>query len=215
MTRVLVIDDHSVVLQGCKQLLEDVGVDVVLQTQSLADGLSLYRKNRPDVIIVDLKVGAGILGGLSFIRRLRLHDQRTPVLVFTMHSDPAIVSRALEVGATGYVLKDSSSDEVLKAFQKVREGSPYLSQDLASEVAFMEVRGTIDPLMRMSGRERKILALLAADKPYRVIAEHLQVSHKTVANTCAGLKAKLGARTRSELMRIAIELMHSATRVPR
>jgi DNA-binding CsgD family transcriptional regulator len=79
----------------------------------------------------------------------------------------------------------------------------------------MEARGTIDPLMRMSGRERKILALLAADKPYRVIAEHLQVSHKTVANTCAGLKSKLGARTRSELMRIAIELMHSATRVPR
>ena len=95
---------------------------------------------RPDVIIVDLAMRTGALGGLSFIRRLRLHDQRTPVLVFTMHSDPVIVSRALEVGATGYVLKDTSSEEVLKAFQKVREGRPYLSHDLASEVAFMEAR---------------------------------------------------------------------------
>ena len=66
----------------------------------------------------------GQKGGLSFIRRLRLHDQRTPVLVFTMHSDPVIVSRALEVGATGYVLKDTSSDEVLKAFRRCAREDP-------------------------------------------------------------------------------------------
>ena len=66
----------------------------------------------------------GHKGGLSFIRRLRLHDQRTPVLVFTMHSDPVIVSRALEVGATGYVLKDTSSDEVLKAFRRCAREDP-------------------------------------------------------------------------------------------
>ncbi|MFZ1070420.1 MAG: response regulator, partial [Methyloceanibacter sp.] len=63
----------------------------------------LYRVQRPDVIIVDLAMRTGALGGLSFIRRLRLHDQRTPVLVFTMHAAPVIVSRALEVGATGYL----------------------------------------------------------------------------------------------------------------
>ena len=111
MTRVLVIDDHPIVLQGCRQLLEDAGVDNIVQAQSLADGFRLYRVQRPDVIIVDLATRTGGLGGLSFIRRLRLHDQRTPVLVFTMHSDPVIVSRALEVGATGYVLKDASSED--------------------------------------------------------------------------------------------------------
>ena len=109
-------------LQGCRQLLEDAGVDDIVQAQTLA-------VQWPDVIIVDLAMRTGALGGLSFIRRLRLHDQRTPVLVFTMHADPVIVSRALEVGATGYVLKDTSSDEVLKAFQKVREGRPYLSHE--------------------------------------------------------------------------------------
>ena len=102
MTRVLVIDDHPIVLQGCRQLLEDAGVDNIVQAQSLADGFRLYRVQQPDVIIVDLTIGSA-LGGLSFIRRLRLHDQRTPILVFTMHSDPVIVSRGLEVGASGYV----------------------------------------------------------------------------------------------------------------
>ena len=124
-------------------MLEDAGVEVVLQTQSLAGGLRLCRQHRPDVIIVDLKVGAGVLGGLSFIRRFRLHDQHTPILVFTMHSDPIIASRALEVGATGYVLKDSPPGEVLKAFQKVCEGSLYLDQGLASQIAFLEARGVI------------------------------------------------------------------------
>ena len=216
MTRVLVIDDHPIVLQGCRQLLEDAGVKQIIQAQSLADGFRLYRTQKPDVIIVDLAMRTGALGGLSFIRRLRLHDQRTPILVFTMHSDPVIVSRALEVGATGYVLKDTSSDEVLKAFQKVRENRPYLSHDLASEVAFMEARGTTNPLRRMTVRELQTLALVAEGKPYGVIAEHLHVSYKTVANTCTQLKAKLGVRTLPELMRIAIQhLPAAATKAPR
>ena len=110
MTRVLVIDDHPIVLQGTRQLLEDAGVDKIMQAQSLSDGFRLYRNQKPDVIIVDLAMRTGALGGLSFIRRLRLHDQRTPILVFTMHSDPVIVSRALEVGLVAQVPLE---DEVL------------------------------------------------------------------------------------------------------
>ncbi|MGD8550790.1 MAG: response regulator transcription factor [Methyloceanibacter sp.] len=210
MTRVLVIDDHPIVLQGTTQLLEDVGVKQVHQAQSLADGFRAYRTQKPDVIIVDLAMHNGALGGLSFIRRLRLHDQDTPILVFTMHSDPVIVSRALEVGATGYVLKDTPPEEVQTAFQRVRDNRPYLSHDLASEVAFMEARGTTNPLRQMTVRELQTLALVAEGKPYGVIAEHLHVSYKTVANTCTQLKAKLGVRTLPELMRIAIQHLPAA-----
>jgi two-component system invasion response regulator UvrY len=210
MTRVLVIDDHPIVLQGTTQLLEDVGVKQVHQAQSLADGFRAYRTQKPDVIIVDLAMHNGSLGGLSFIRRLRLHDQDTPILVFTMHSDPVIVSRALEVGATGYVLKDTPPEEVQTAFQRVRDNRPYLTHDLASEVAFMEARGTTNPLRQMTVRELQTLALVAEGKPYGVIAEHLHVSYKTVANTCTQLKAKLGVRTLPELMRIAIQHLPAA-----
>jgi two-component system invasion response regulator UvrY len=214
LTRVLIIDDHPIVLQGCRQLLEDAGVGEIVQAESLADGFRMYRHHKPEVIIVDLAMRTGALGGLSFIRRLRLHDQTTPILVFTMHSDPVIVSRALEVGATGYVLKDTSSEEVLKAFQRVREHKPYIGHDLASEVAFMEARGTSNPLKKMSVRELQTLALIAEGKPYGVIADQLHVSYKTVANTCTQLKAKLGVRTLAELMRIAIQHLPAVSAKP-
>ena len=80
MTQVLVIDDHPIVLEGCRQLLKFAGVKRIVQTQSLADGFRLYRSKKPDLIIVDLAMRTGALGGLSFIRRLRLHDTRTPIL---------------------------------------------------------------------------------------------------------------------------------------
>jgi two-component system invasion response regulator UvrY len=81
MSRVLVIDDHPIVLQGVRQLLEDAGDNQITQALTLAEGFRLYRMHKPDVIIVDLAMRTGALGGLSFIRRLRLHDQQTPILV--------------------------------------------------------------------------------------------------------------------------------------
>jgi two-component system, NarL family, invasion response regulator UvrY len=213
MTRLLVIDEHPSALQGCRRLFGDAGVEFFVQAQSLTDGFRLYRKHCPDMIIVDLAMRTGALSGLSFIRRLRRHDQHTPVLVFTMHSDPIVVSRAVEVGATGYVLKDSSPEEVLQAFNKVRQSKPYISQDLASEVAFMEIRGTTNPLKRMTVRELQTLSFVAEGKSYGVIAEHLHVSYKTVANTCTQLKAKLGVHTLPELTQTAIE--HLCSVVPR
>lgn len=207
MTRVLVIDDHPIVLQGCRQLLEDAGVDQIVQAQSLADGFRMYRTQKPDVIIVDLAMRTGALGGLSFIRRLRLHDARTPILVFSMHSDPVIVSRALEVGATGYVLKDTSSDELMKAFDQVRSGTPYLSNDLAMQVALVRTGVRPNPLADLTPRELQTLSLLAEGKPYGRIAEELNVSYKTVVNACSQLKQKLNAKNLPELIRLAVQLV--------
>ncbi len=211
MTKVLVIDDHPIVLQGCKQVLLDAGVESVTQASTLVDGFRLYRSVRPNLIIVDLSVKSGALDGISFIRRLRVHDKTTPILVFSMHSDPVIVSRALQVGATGYLLKDTWSDEFIKAFQKVREGNPYISHELASGVAFMEARGTANPLRSLTLRELHTLSLIAEGRSYGAIAEALHVSYKTVANTASLIKIKLGAKTLPELMRIAIAHLPSET----
>src|SRR5207244_3743763 len=107
MTSVLIIDDHPIVLQGCRRMLEDAGVETVLEARDAAAGYRLYRRHHPDVVIVDLAMQGSGLGGLDVIRRMRSHDPRSRILVFTMHSDPIIAARALEAGATGYVLKDS------------------------------------------------------------------------------------------------------------
>src|SRR5712671_5480456 len=111
MTSVLIIDDHPIVLQGCRRMLEDAGVETVLEARDAAAGYRLYRRHHPDVVIVDLAMQGSGLGGLDVIRRMRSHDPRSRILVFSMHSDPIIAARALEAGATGYVLKDTSSDE--------------------------------------------------------------------------------------------------------
>lgn len=213
MTRVLVIDDHPVVLRGCREILVNAGANEIVQAQSVAEGFQLYRKRKPDLIIVDLAMRSGVLNGLSFVRRLRMHDQQMPLLVFTMHSDPIIVSRALELGANGYVLKDASAEEFLTAFQTVRAGKLYLSHDLAADVAFNQAREKANPIRNLSLRELQTLALVAEGKPYGVIAQHLGVSYKTVANVCTQLKAKFGVHTLPELMRMAIQHLPSITRL--
>ena len=205
MTSVLIIDDHPVVLQGCRRMLEDAGVKTVLEARDAASGYRLYRRHRPDVVIVDLAMQEGGLRGLDVIRRMRSHDQRSRILVFSMHSDPIIAARALEAGATGYVLKDS--DELMKAFDQVRIGTPYLSNDLAMQVALVRTGVRSNPLADLTPRELQTLSLLAEGKPYGRIAEELNVSYKTVVNACSQLKQKLNAKNLPELIRLAVQLV--------
>jgi two-component system, NarL family, invasion response regulator UvrY len=205
MTSVLIIDDHPIVLQGCRRILTDAGVETVLEARDLVSGYRLYRRHRPDVVVIDLAIKRDGLGGLPLIKRIRAHDPRTRILVFSMHGDPIIVARALEAGAKGYVLKDTSSDEFLKAFEQVRSGSPYLSGELAMQVALVQTGVHRNPLADLTPRELQALALLAEGQPYGQIAVTLNVSYKTVANLCSQLKQKMGARSLSELIRFAVQ----------
>ena len=116
-------------------MLEDAGIEPVLAASDLVAGYRLYRRHKPDVVIVDLAIKGKGLGGLELIRRIKTHDARARILVLSMHNDATIVARSLEAGASGYVLKDTSSDELVKAVQQVASGTPYLSGDLAVKVA--------------------------------------------------------------------------------
>ena len=207
MTKILVIDDHPIVLQGCRRVLEDAGIEEITLASSVIEGFRAYRSERPDVIIVDLAIKKGILVGLTFIRRLRIHDKHTPILVLTMHEDPVIASQSLRLGANGYILKDTSSVDILKALQAVRQGKPFLSHTVASAIALMETKGRTNPLGGMTLRELQTLELIAQGKQYAAIADELNVSYKTIANTCSQIKTKLGVTSLPELMRIAIEFL--------
>ncbi|MCL8382718.1 MULTISPECIES: response regulator [Xanthobacter] len=210
MTSVLLIDDHPIVLQGCRHLLEDAGISDLMEAQTALAGYRLFRRKRPDVVIVDLALNGSGLAGLALVRRLRAQAARMPILVFSMHADPVIASRALEAGATGYLLKDTSPDDLLEAFEKVRRGQPYISHDLALEVALLGTRGRSGVMADLTPRELQALALLAEGKAYGQIADELGVSYKTVANTCSQLKAKLGATNLAELIHRAIQYVAGA-----
>jgi len=205
VTRVLIVDDHPMVLQGCRRVLEDAGLFEVVEANSAINGYRSFLRRRPHVAIVDLALHGNRLGGLDLIRRMRLQDRRVPLLVLSMHSDPHIVSRALESGATGYVLKDAGPHDFLEAFRAVRSGKPYLNHEIAVKVAMLGPRRGESVLGDLSPRELQTLTLLAEGKPYGEIAHELEVSYKTVVNNCSQLKAKLGARNLPELIRIAIQ----------
>ena len=164
MTKVLVVDDHPIVLQGCRRILEAAGCAAVYEASDVTTGYDLYVSQRPDVGVIDLSMRDMGLGGLSLIRRIHADDRRVPILVLSMHRDPIIVARALEAGATGYVVKDTSSEELLKAFQKVRAGNAYLSNDLAMQVALIHADQRQNPLAELTPRELQTLSLLAEGK---------------------------------------------------
>jgi len=211
MTSVLIIDDHPIVLQGCRRVLEDAGMDLILDAGDIEAGYQLYRKHQPDVVIIDLAMQGSGLGGLSLVRTIRAHDPRARILVFSMHSDPIIVSRALETGATGYLLKDTSSDELVQAVEQVGAGTPYLSRDLAMQVALAGAGVRRSPLADLTPRELQTLGLLGQGKSYGRIAEELNVSYKTVVNVCYQLRQKLDVRTLPELIRLSVQLLPNAS----
>ena len=207
MTKVLIIDDHPIVLQGCRRILQDAGIETIIEARDLVAGYRLYRRHRPDAVIVDLELHHRELGGLSLIQRIHAHDPRTRILVFSMHGDPAIVARTLEAGALGYVIKDTSSEQLVRAFEQVMAGTPYLDGALAMQVALARTGLRKNPLDDLTPRQLQTLTLLAKGKPYGEIAEELSLSYKTVANVCSELKRKLTAKNLPDLIRIAVQLV--------
>jgi DNA-binding NarL/FixJ family response regulator len=204
---ILLIDDHPIVLQGCRTVLEEAGFPEIYEASDLAAGYRLYHRRHPQVVILDLSLHGQGLAGLKLIGRIRMRDKRTPILVFSMHRDPVIIRRALDAGANGYLLKDTASDEFLDALRAMRNGLPFLSHQVALQVAML---GEGNPQSRITKRELQTLALIADGKAYGQIADDLGVSYKTVANTCSQLKMKLGASNLPELVRMAIEYMSTA-----
>jgi two-component system invasion response regulator UvrY len=208
MTSVLIIDDHPIVLQGCRRVLEDAGMAPVLTASDIVTGYRLWRRHEPDVAVIDLAIQGKGLAGIDLIRRIRAHKPRARVLVLSMHNDAMIIARSLEAGATGYVLKDTSSDQLVKAVQQVATGAPYLDAEIAMKVAMIgSGRAGANPLSDLTPRELQVLALLADGKPYDRIASELNVSYKTIVNVSSQLKQKLQAGNLPELISTAVKLL--------
>ena len=210
MTSVLIVDDHPIVLQGCRRVLQDRGMTPIFEARDVESASQLARQHQPDVIIIDLAMQGGGLGGLSLIRTIRANNSRARILVFSMHSDPIIVSRALQTGATGYLLKDTSSEDLVRAVESVAAGTPYLSSDLAAQVALVDAEDARNPLADLTPRELQTLGLLAQGKSYGRIAADLNISYKTVVNVCYQLRQKLDVHTLPELIRLSVQLVPSA-----
>lgn len=203
MSTALVVDDHPIVLEGCRRVLLDAGFDEVLEAGTPLAGFRLYRRAKPELMIVDLAIRGFGLAGLALIRRLRLNDDRTPILVFSMHGDPVIARRALKAGATGFLAKDTDPRTLAEAIEKVRRNQPFIAHDMAVEIALLGARAEAQK-NDFTARELETLTLLGEGRSYGQISDALGVSYKTVANTCSTLKEKLNAHSLQDLVRRAV-----------
>jgi two-component system, NarL family, invasion response regulator UvrY len=201
--KVLVVDDHVIVREGIHRLLARYPDISVKDANTPALAQRLYRTHKPDVVLLDLNLPNA--SGLELLRRLLTEDKNAQVLVFSVHFEPLYASRAMNAGARGYISKSAEAEELVAAIRHVAEGGRYIEREIASQIALMPSAGA-DPMQSLSTREADILRMLAEGKTLAAIAGARGVTYKTIANTCAGLKAKLGVAHTGDLIRLAIEM---------
>ncbi len=197
MLKLLLLDDHAIVREGFKRLFEGLtDFTVVAEAATPDDAMAAARLHLPDIAVLDLSLGVGG-SGLVLLPRLIETAPAMKCVVLSMHDDPGLVMRALESGAQGYVTKAVAADELVGLLRKVAAGEIALSSDL-SPVSPRSV-------VRLTSRERQILRGLLADRAPKAIASDLGISDKTLYRHRANLMEKLGARSASDLSRIARE----------
>ncbi|HET7880181.1 MAG TPA: response regulator transcription factor [Acetobacteraceae bacterium] len=201
--KVLLVDDHAVVRNGLRNLLTSVADTEISEAATGRDALALLRQERPDLVVLDLNLPG--MGGLELLRRMLLEDAAVPILVLSMHTETLYAARALQLGAKGYLSKNASAEEVLKAVRRIAGGGRYIESELAQELALQQVSPG-HGLQDLSERDIEIMRLLAEGSSLAEIADALGVGYKTVANACSGIKAKLGVTRTNDLVRLAMTL---------
>lgn len=205
ITRLLLVDDHAIVREGYRRLLEmRPDLRIVGEAGTARDALEQFRALEPDVLVLDL--GLPDMGGVELIRRLVQRDDRVRILVFTMHREPLFATQALRAGALGYVTKSSPPTVLVDAVYKVAERRQVISPDIAPELALALVDRPREPLAELAPREFEILRLLLDGCSAEEIGERLSISSKTVQNCHYQIKSKLGVRSDIELTRLALRL---------
>lgn len=204
---VLLIDDHPVVRNGYRRLLESTSdIHVLADTDNGEAGCSLYQEYTPDVTIIDLNLDKQGIDGLETIHRIKTKNPAANILVFSMHSNEIMVQRALKMGATGYITKQSNLEQLLKAVRQVSQGRVYIDPELASNLLTDKVLGKSfgNPLQVLSKREFQLFKLLAEGNSVAQIAEMISISPKTVGVHQASIMKKLKLQNTSQLVRLAI-----------
>ncbi len=204
-SRILLADDHALILEGLRRMLEPHH-DIV---EAVGDGKSLVDaalRLKPDLIILD--VSMPVLSGVEAARQIRKRLPRMKLLFLTVHSNPAYLQEALSAGATGYILKSSSREEILGAVKSVLAGQRYISLGIVAEdfdlSRWQAGAGTKSRAM-LTSRERQVLQMLAEGRSTREVASELNVSHKTVEFHRNNVKRKFGLRKTVELIKRAID----------
>ena len=204
--RLLLADDHTLMRQGLRKILEGrADWEVVSEAGDGRSAVKLALELHPDVVVLD--IGMPLLNGIEVTRQIARRLPKTGVLILSMHADEAYVTQALKAGARGYLLKDSAGTELIQAVEAVAAGKSYFSPSVAKVMLDDYVHGPSDAVDRydaLSEREREILQLVAEGHSSKEIAEMLSVSPSTVETHRTHILQKVGVHSTAELVLFAV-----------
>jgi DNA-binding NarL/FixJ family response regulator len=205
--KVLVADDHTVVREGIRHVLDgEPGFTIVAEASNAADAVRLAEAEKPDVVLLDITMPGE--SGLQAAARIRKLAPETRILILSMHDNPEYVLESVRAGAHGYLLKDSAATELRQAIRAVQRGEEYFSAPIAHRLR-AAVRGQAGelpgPLDVLTGREREVLVGIALGRTNKEIATELGISHRTVETHRESLMRKLGIKTVAGLTKLALE----------
>ncbi len=203
MIRIVLADDHALVRQGFRMILEaQPDMEIVGQAGNGREAVELAEKLHPDVVVMDVAMPE--LNGTEATRRLAASTPRTRVLALSMHKDSVYVSEILRAGARGYLLKDSGDTDLVAAVRAVAKGEGYISPAVSDAVLTDYRKHVTDPLDLLTGREREVLQSIAEGKTNKEIATALNLSVYTVEAHRGRIMEKLNLHSTGELVRFAL-----------
>ncbi|HEU4530059.1 MAG TPA: response regulator transcription factor [Steroidobacteraceae bacterium] len=205
--RVLIVDDHPIVRQGLRRLIDqEEDLSVCGEAETVRDARAAIKEHNPDAIIVDISLKQG--DGIELVRDARAHYPTLPILVLSMHDETIYAERMLSAGANGYIMKQAASEQFLVAVRRVLEGGIYVSEAVGNSMIQKFASGgsyiSSNPIDRLSNRELQILHLIGKGSSTRETAEALNLSIKTVESHRQRIKRKLNLTTGAQLVQYAV-----------
>lgn len=204
MIRLMIADDHQLVRDGLKQLLLAAsGMEIAAEAATGDEALALVRQTGLDVALLDMSMPG--LSGIDLIRRMKATRPEVRILVLSMHGEKQYAARALKAGASGYLTKDSASEQLVSAIRKVAAGGIYLTDAAAASLVQGANAPDVLPHERLSDREFEVLLLLVAGQGPTEIADQLHLSVKTVSTHKTRILEKMGLDNAADLVRYAVQ----------
>jgi DNA-binding NarL/FixJ family response regulator len=215
--RVLVVDDHPIVVRGIRDMIEsEEDLTVCATADNVADALHAVEEHEPDVAVFDISLRGR--DGLELTKAVRATKSRMPILIMSMHDEALYAERVLHAGANGYIMKQDVAERVVEGIRCVLAGKIFVSEGVRQKVlrgvAGHRTEADISPLERLTDRELEVFRLIGLGRSTQEIAKALHLSLKTIETYRAHIKDKIGAATAAELIRAAVQYLESEERRP-
>ena len=205
MIKILLVDDHAIVREGIRRIIDDTtGITVSAEASTGQEALDLIWKEKYDLVILDISMPEK--NGLQTLKEIKKHDAKLPVLMLSMHAEEQYAMRAIKAGASGYLTKETASEQLVSAIRKIYDGRKYISQRVA-ELLVTDIYHNEDKQLHeyLSDREFEIFKLIVRGSSAKIIAANLSISDKTVSTYRSRILKKMNMKSTADLIHYSIE----------